>query len=305
MFNEVKMLSITSISNNCIAKRLEPKQNVINHPALRIKSPPPCDVICFAGKKSASKLSIGPETRLDVQEISKKEYETQLEKLQLKLTLLQQKARELNKEVILVFEGWDAAGKGGAIKRLTEKMDPRGCKVHAIGAPTKEELDKHYLCRFWDKLQGKRSITIFDRSWYGRVLVERIEKFAKPEEWERAYKEINDFEKNLTDNGALVIKFFMDISKDEQLKRFESRKTDPFRSWKLTDEDWRNRDKWDQYKDATADMYNKTNKNSAPWHIIQSDSKKNARIEVLKIVTKALEKACDVDPDKFYPKEVR
>ena len=299
------MLNISSIRNNTPIPSLNSQSNILIHPSLKLRKALQCDTICFTGKKDNAYESIGPEKRFHINDIKKKSYQKQLEIYQLRFALLQQKARELNKEVILVFEGWDAAGKGGAIKRLVEKLDPRGYKVNAIAAPTKEELNKQYLCRFWNKLQGKGTITIFDRSWYGRVLVERIEGFAKKDEWQRAYKEINNFEKNLTDNGAIVLKFFIDVSKDEQKARFESRKTDPFKNWKLTDEDWRNRDKWLDYKEAYTDMFKKTDKKSAPWHIIEGDSKKYARIEVLKAVTEAIEKACDIDPDKFYPESVR
>ena len=155
------------------------------------------------------------------------------------------------------MEGWDAAGKGGAIKRVTEHLDPRGFQVNPIGAPAPHEKRYHYLQRFWRKLPQYGQITIFDRSWYGRVLVERVEGFATKEEWTRAYDEINDFEKLLTDDHYIIGKFFYHISKDEQLKRFKDRENNPLKRWKITDEDWRNREKWDEYVEAMEEMFEK------------------------------------------------
>jgi polyphosphate kinase 2 (PPK2 family) len=302
------MFSIQALSNNSALKQqLKPYQNLHKATVIPFRGLT-SDQICFTGSKknkSNPEIEIGKEKNIGFPDISKKEYNRELEKLQSRLVLLQQRAREQGLEVIMVFEGWDAAGKGGTIKRVTEKLDPRGVKVFAIGAPTKDELNHHYLWRFWNKLQGNGVFTMFDRSWYGRVMVERVEEFATPKEWKKAYKEINEFERTLTDNGAMIFKFFLDISKDEQLKRFESRRDDPFRSWKLTDEDWRNRDKWDEYRESIEDMYQKTNKNNASWHIIPSNSKKYARIEVLKTITEALEQRLEVDPKSFYPESIR
>ncbi|MEW5819479.1 MAG: UDP-galactose-lipid carrier transferase [Cyanobacteriota bacterium] len=299
------MLSINSLNSTYTRQKALPSNYKAEQVSYRLKALPAYDQVCFSGKKSKAIASIGPDVRTDPPDIKKKKYEKELKAYQIKLALLQQEARKQNKEIILVFEGWDAAGKGGAIKRVTEKLDPRGFKVFPVGAPTKDELNHHYLWRFWNKLQGKGTITIFDRSWYGRVLVERVENFATKKEWKRSYEEINNFEKNLADNGAVILKFFMDISKDEQLARFEARENDPIKAWKLTDEDWRNRDKWEEYKEATIDMYENTNNKDSKWHIIQGDCKKHARIEVLKIITDTLEKECDIDPDKFYPESVR
>jgi polyphosphate kinase 2 (PPK2 family) len=294
----IKMQAMLNVSHNTDSNR----NNVIPFAALKLQ--PSRDQLCFAGSKNKD-ICIGTITSDNSPEITKKQYKQDLQTYQSKLVLLQQLAREKKLEVIMVYEGWDAAGKGGAIKRVTEKLDPRGVKVFAIGAPTPEEKNHQYLWRFWNKLQGNGVFTIFDRSWYGRVLVERVEKFATPKEWKRAYKEINHFEKSLTDNGALLLKFFIDVSKDEQLKRFEDRKNDPLKAWKLTDEDWRNREKWDQYRAAIKDMYLKTNNDNAQWFIIKGDSKHYARIQVLKTITEALEKKLDVDPDTFYPDSIK
>lgn len=297
------MLNISLLNNIQRNNIIQFPGKTINKPALTLKSQPSIDQVCFTGDKKD--LYLGNDSRRDSFEIDKKKYEKLLKKLQLRMTLLQQEARKQNKEIILVFEGGDAAGKGGVIKRVTEKLDPRGFTVYPIGAPTQDEKNHHYLWMFWNKLKGKGGITIFDRSWYGRVLVERVEKFATEPEWKRAYREINEFERTLTDNGAIIMKFFLDISKDEQLVRFESRRDDPCKQHKLTDEDWRNRERWSDYKSAIKDMYNKTDTKDSHWNIIPSDSKRFARIETLKIISKELEKQLDIDTKSFYPKNLQ
>ena len=208
-----------------------------------------------------------------------------LKQLQLKMLRIQQGVFYHNDRLIIVVEGVDAAGKGGAIRRMTENLDPRGVHVHAIGAPSEKEQGKHYMYRFWKKLPEKGMIAIFDRSWYGRVLVERVEKFIKKEAWHRAYTEINQFEKLLTDDGVKIIKIFLKISKKEQLKRFEERLKDPHRQWKITKEDIRNRSHWNDYVKAHEDMIKETSTVICPWHIVETDNKDEARIQVLKIVT--------------------
>jgi polyphosphate kinase 2 (PPK2 family) len=182
---------------------------------------------------------------------------------------------------IAVFEGWDAAGKGGAIKRLTALMDPRGFKVWPIAAPRDEEKRNHYLWRFWYRLPQKGEVAVFDRSWYGRVLVERVEGFAKDHEWKRAYDEINAFEKMLTDDGVRIAKFFLHIDRKTQLDRFEQRETDPLKKYKLSSEDWRNRKKWNDYQDAVEDMLDRTHRPDAPWTLVAAKDKKHARLVVL------------------------
>ncbi|MCL1631222.1 UDP-galactose-lipid carrier transferase [Sporolactobacillus sp. CPB3-1] len=221
---------------------------------------------------------------------NKDEYEKLLTKYQLKLLTMQHLLRERQLGVLFVFEGWDAAGKGGAIKRAVANLDPRGVRVWPIAAPAPHEKRYHYMQRFWRKIPQYGEIAIFDRSWYGRVLVERVEKLAEPEEWKRAYKEINDFEKMLTEDRYMVEKFWLHISKEEQLKRFKKRAGDPLKQWKITDEDWRNREKWDQYVTAAEEMFEKTDTKAAPWHIIPANSKAYARIAVIRQMATSIER---------------
>lgn len=189
---------------------------------------------------------------------TKEEYKKRLEKLQKKMEKLHGELYRRRIPVVLGFEGWDAGGKGGAIKRLTEKMDPRGYVVHPTASPNDIEKAHHYLWRFWTDMPKAGHVTIFDRTWYGRVMVERIEGFCSKQEWQRAYKEINAMEKDLTDAGAIVLKFWMQIDKDEQARRFKARQENPEKQWKITDEDWRNREKWDQYEEAVNEMLIRT-----------------------------------------------
>jgi polyphosphate kinase 2 (PPK2 family) len=210
--------------------------------------------------------------RVDLQlRLEQKAYDRELKELQAKLHLLGLEVYRQHRPVALVFEGWDAAGKGGAIKRLTEKLDPRGYIVHAIAAPAGEDKAHHYLYRFWRRLPARGELAIFDRSWYGRVLVERIEGFAREDEWQRAYAEINEFERQLVEFGTIVCKFWLHISPDEQLRRFEERKNVPYKAWKLTDDDWRNREKWPQYEQAADEMLLRTCTPAAPWTVVESE----------------------------------
>lgn len=220
---------------------------------------------------------------------NKKKYEQMLKELQIRLITLQKALMEENIGCIIVFEGWDAAGKGGAIKRITERLDPRGYKVHATAAPSSEEKKYHYLRRFWTRIPKYGKISIFDRSWYGRVLVERVEKFANNNEWSRAYDEINAFERMLVEEQYLIIKFWFHISKEEQLKRFRERETNPLKSWKITSEDWRNREKWDEYLTCAEEMLMKTHTSTAPWTIIEGEDKKFARLKCLQTLVSFLE----------------
>jgi polyphosphate kinase 2 (PPK2 family) len=223
--------------------------------------------------------------------LDNQDYEKKILDVQLKLVLLQQHLRQQEVPVCVMYEGWDASGKGGSILRITEKLDPRGFRVFPIGVPTDIEKRHHYLWRFWINLPPTGEIAIFDRSWYGRVLVERVEKFAKREEWQRAYDEINNFERSLVDNGTVLVKFWMHISKGEQKRRFEDREHDQFKEWKITPEDWRNRDKWDDYLKAAEDMFAKTSTDYAPWHIIPAEDKHYARVETANTVARAIETA--------------
>lgn len=227
---------------------------------------------------------------------SKDDYERRLAKLQKDLLHIQQTYWHEKRRAILVFEGWDAAGKGGCIRRLTEPLDPRGFHVWPIGAPAADEQGKHYLYRFWTKLPAPGTFAIFDRSWYGRVLVERVEGFADKEQWKRAYDEINQFEKMLTDDGVRIIKIFMHITPDEQLNRFRERLSNPYKRWKLTEEDLRNRARWDDYSKAIEAMFDKTSTETAPWRAVPANSKWHARLKVMEIVTEALSRGVNVAP---------
>ena len=223
--------------------------------------------------------------------VEKDEYKARVDALQNKLHLLGFEVYTQKRPVAMVFEGWDAAGKGGAIKRLTEKLDPRGYVVHGIKAPDGEEKARHYLWRFWRTLPEAGQISILDRSWYGRVLVERVEGFAPEADWQRAYSEINQFERQLMDFGTLVFKFWLHVSPEEQLKRFTERAGTPHKTWKLTDEDWRNREKWPAYEKAVDDMIVKTSTPGAPWTLVAANDKYHARLTVLETVVNKLSAA--------------
>jgi polyphosphate kinase 2 (PPK2 family) len=196
----------------------------------------------------------------------------------------------LGPPLAVVFEGWDASGKGGAIKRLTAPLDPRHVRVSQFAAPTPDEKRHHFLGRFWPALPGWGGMTVFDRSWYGRVLVERVEGFASEEEWKRAYGEIDDFERSLAEEGTILAKFWLHVSPEEQLKRFEAREKDPLKSWKLTDEDWRNREKRPQYVEAVEEMLERTDQPHARWHVVAAESKRFARVEVMRLVNEEIER---------------
>jgi len=189
----------------------------------------------------------------------------------------------------VVFEGWDASGKGGAIKRLVQPLDPRHVRVAQFAAPTYDEKRHHFLWRFWPVLPGWGGMAVLDRSWYGRVLVERVEGFATEEQWSRAYDEIVEFERTLSAEGMIMVKFWMHVSDEEQLRRFQSRATDPLRSWKLTDEDWRNREKRALYEAAVEEMLARTDHGAAPWHVVAGDDKRFARVTVVETVCAAIE----------------
>ena len=222
-------------------------------------------------------------------EVADEQYRAELKDAQQRLGELHNRLYQKKMPVVLGFEGWDAAGKGGAIKRLTRALDPRGFEVVPTAAPSPVELNHQYLWRFWRALPKDGHITIFDRTWYGRVMVERIEGFARPDQWLRAYTEINQFERSLTEWGAVVLKFWLHIDPDEQLRRFTDRQQTPEKQWKITDEDWRNRDKWPQYEEAVDQMLSLTSSVDAPWIIVESNDKRYARLKVLESVITALE----------------
>lgn len=222
--------------------------------------------------------------------LERAEYEQQLDRLQHRLHWLGYQVYQQQRPVMWMFEGWDAAGKGGAIKRLTEKLDPRGYVVWPIAAPQGDDKDRHYLYRFWRRLPELGQIAIFDRSWYGRVLVERVEGFCAPAAWQRAYSEINSFEREFVEFGGILCKFWLQISQDEQLRRFQERQNTDHKNWKITDEDWRNRGKWEDYERAVEDMLLKTSTHLAPWTIVEANDKLYARVKVLRTVVEKLQR---------------
>jgi polyphosphate kinase 2 (PPK2 family) len=243
---------------------------------------------------------MGRLAELDLtQELSKKEERKALEREQLRLTALrltlggQIGAREIGPPVCIVFEGWDASGKGGAIKRLVGPLDPRHVRVAQFAAPTSDEMRHHFLWRFWPALPGWGGMVVFDRSWYGRVLVERVEGFAAEDEWRRAYTEIGDFESSLAAEGTVLVKFWLHVSDAEQLRRFEARAANPLKSWKLTDEDWRNRERRGEYEAAVEEMLERTDSPEAPWRLIEAEDKRFARVKVLTETCAAIEAAME------------
>ena len=232
--------------------------------------------------------------------IDDEEYKAELKKLQKRLSELHNVIYRKKIPVILCYEGWDAAGKGGNIRRVAYPLDPRGFDVHPIASPEPHELNRQYLWRFWTRLPRSGHISIFDRTWYGRVMVERLEGFCSEKDWQRAYNEINEFERQLTDWGAVLLKFWIHIDQETQLARFTDRQNTPEKQWKITEEDWRNREKWPQYEVAVDEMLQKTSTKNAPWFIIESNDKKYARIKTLQIVVKELEKACEKHFERTY-----
>ncbi|MGY1609076.1 MULTISPECIES: polyphosphate kinase 2 family protein [unclassified Geodermatophilus] len=239
-------------------------------------------------------------------QLSKKDGKQQLAQAQRRLVHLrlllggQIGSGELGPPLCVLFEGWDASGKGGAIKRLVDELDPRHVRVAQFAAPSYDEKRHHFLWRFWPVLPGWGGMAVLDRTWYGRVLVERVEGFATDEQWQRAYQEIVDLETTLAAEGTVLVKFWMHVSPEEQLRRFESRRDDPYRAWKLTDEDWRNRDKREAYEDAVEEMLERTDHPGGPWTVVPADDKRYARVAVVRTVNAAVESALaarGVDPD--------
>jgi len=227
------------------------------------------------------------------QKMTEQQYKPALGKAQVRLRELELEIFRRQIPVLCVFEGWDAAGKGGAIKRVTEVLDPRGYTVSTYAAPHGEDRSHHYLWRFWRNLPRAGHLAIWDRSHYGRVLVERIEGFCAEEEWRRAYHEINEFEAHQASFGMVICKFWLHISKEEQLRRFKSRELDPYRAYKLTDEDWRNRSKWDVYWQGVEDMLVHTSTPHAPWTVVEADNKLHARAKVVRTIVNAIERRMD------------
>jgi polyphosphate kinase 2 (PPK2 family) len=230
--------------------------------------------------------------------LTREEYQTQLVRYQLQLRELAYQLYVQKRTLVVVYEGWDAAGKGGNIRRITEKLDPRGYEVFSIAAPKGEDGTHHYLWRFWRRLKppDEKQVLIFDRSWYGRVMVERIEGFCTEAEWKRAYREVNAFERQLVDFGMILAKFWIHISQEEQLRRFRARRDNPLKEWKLTEEDWRNREKWSLYQQAVNEMLLKTSTVTAPWTVVEGNDKWFARIKSLRTLVDILSGELDHQP---------
>lgn len=250
--------------------------------------------------RRAKKPSLGA---LDMSlRLGRERYERKLAKVQRELQIIQQAYLATGDSAAIVFEGWDAAGKGGAIRRMAAVLDPRGFKVFPIAAPREYFKERHYLTRFWERLPPQGGIAVFDRSWYGRVMVERVEGFASEAEWKRAYREINEFEQTLIDHGTRIVKFFLHIDQEVQLARFEERLRNPMKRWKLTYDDFRNRDKWNEYEQAVSEMLEKTSTPKAPWHVVPANDKKYARIACLETIARQLARGVDLSPKPVGPK---
>lgn len=262
----------------------------------RESEPTESNIISEVLRGSASAGTVLDTVDLSCQ-LSSSEYQTQLAEQQARLHRLSWEMYNHKRNTLLLFEGWDAAGKGSAIRRVTSAMDARLYRVIPIAAPTDEERGHHYLWRFWRHIPRAGYVSIYDRSWYGRVLVERVEGFAKPEEWLRSYQEINDFEEHLVDHGMTVCKFWIHIGKDEQLRRFKEREGDPRKQHKITDEDWRNREKWDDYKLAVNDMIAHTSTGRTPWTLVSGNDKLFARVQILQTIADKMERALQESGD--------
>ena len=222
--------------------------------------------------------------------LTRSEYKAQLKAEQERLRRIELEMYIRRIPMMIMYEGWDAAGKGGSIKRVAQALDARAYTIYPSPAPTKPELLHPHLWRYWTRLPKAGHVGIYDRSWYGRVLVERVEGFASPAQWSRAYEEINEFERDMVEWGAILLKFWVDVSPETQLERFEAREANPEKRWKITAEDWRNRDKFPQYRAAVEDMFRLTSTRNAPWIILESDDKYYARVKALRIINEALEK---------------
>ena len=262
----------------------KPKPRVSQRPPNRLQRRPP----------SLAELDMSPR-------VGHREYEAQLARRQHDLKEISLAYRAHQRRATVVFEGWDAAGKGGIIRRLGWPLDPRGFKVWPIAAPSPEEQGQPYLYRFWRRLPYPGQLVVFDRSWYGRVLVERVEGFANEAEWRRAYAEINDFERLLADDGIRLVKIFLHITPEEQLKRFRARLSDPLKRWKLSPEDLRNRARRPEYEAAIDDLFRNTSTVAHPWHVVAANDKKYARLTALGLVVKYLAKGVDLTPVDLDP----
>lgn len=286
-YGAMKILkTVTETLEDALKKRAEEER-------LKEEKKKSAETLLKAGENPAenSRYQNGVLSGIDLSKTMTREaYKKEIDRLQKKLELLHSELYRLRIPVVLGFEGWDAGGKGGAIRRLTSHLDPRGYQVCPTAAPNDIEKKHHYLWRFWNHMPKAGHIAIFDRTWYGRVMVERIEGFCREEEWRRAYQEINEMESHLVNAGAVVLKFWLQIDKDEQKRRFEERMRIPEKQWKITDEDWRNREKWDQYELSVNEMLVRTSTTYAPWIVVEGNCKYYARVKVLRTVVEALEK---------------
>ena len=277
---QYRSLTVAKILLDAMRKRVDQEKKGARRVAVSAPPPPPAadrrDLINSLDMKLA---------------LTKKKFDKELEKYQGRLNLLSRNPKFKERSLICVFEGSDAAGKGGTIRRITGALDARQYAIVPIAAPTEEERVQPYLWRFWRHVPRIGRVTIFDRSWYGRVLVERVEGFAREEDWMRAYAEINDFEDQLVRSGAIVAKFWLAITAEEQLRRFKEREKTRFKRFKITEEDWRNRKKWDDYEHAVCDMIDRTSTEIAPWTLVEANDKLHARIKVLKTLCDRLEEA--------------
>ncbi len=298
--DEYRNLTVGRTLHELISKRLAAASETAappaaaSRPAPAKKAPKAASGAAAVETAASPPAKAAPRTILDTLDLSlsltKEEYARQLEECQGRLNLLQRQAREQRLTTVLVFEGVDAAGKGGAIRRVTAALDARDFTIVPIAAPTDEERAHHYLWRFWRHLPRAGRVIIFDRSWYGRVLVERVEGFAKEAEWRRAYAEINGFEAQLVDSGIAIAKFWLHIDPEEQLRRFRERENTPFKQYKITEEDWRNRERWDAYVEAVNEMVERTSTEYAPWTLVEANDKSWARIKVLSTICQAMKK---------------
>jgi polyphosphate kinase 2 (PPK2 family) len=258
------------------------------------------------GVMKGSDFAVNGRVRLaaikDFPKVEFADYERRLAEMQQSLQRVQQAYLGTTNRAVLVLEGWDTAGKGGIVRRLGWALDPRSFKAHAIAAPSAREKSLHYLQRFWERLPAQGQIAAFDRSWYGRVMVERVEAFATPSEWKRAYVEINDFERLLLADGTRLVKLFLHITPDEQLHRFNARLTDPLKRWKLSYEDFRNRNRWKDYEEAIEEMVEKTSTRDAPWHLIPANNKPYGRLAAFHVILDKLAKGVDLNPPALDPK---
>jgi polyphosphate kinase 2 (PPK2 family) len=257
----------------------------------------------------AEDFVISKRPRLDAvsnfPQIAIADYERRLKPMQDTLQLVQQAYLGTSERAVVVLEGWDTAGKGGVVRRLGWALDPRSFKVHPISAPSSRERSQHYLQRFWEKLPGQGQIVVFDRSWYGRVLVERVEEFAATHEWKRAYRENNEFERTLVSDGVRLVKIFLHITPDEQIRRFKDRLTNPRKRWKLSYEDFRNRDRWKDYQVAIEDMMEQTSAKHSRWYLVPANNKPFARLAAFRILTDRLGQGVPLEPRPLDPKTAK